>query len=305
MLEEENLFAGALKRIEIDDVLEQVQTEFAGLCNQIIAADQKTIRERDELKGIVKKVCGYISIGLERLTEDDRELDANRSAALIQSYPLSSIFKVGYGLALELKWRTEKWRGKSWFEKEGLLLSFWGKDWLGVLGGLLIKKPLFYDNYKTGVLYREFISMEDIKETENVLNEIIAFDDLLSRMTIKPEPVADGFITYKNLVLTLWVSHYLGLPEEPLSITLDEFNLFFDDLWAGKDKPRKTSLSMKKLFLNWLSDRTGLTPREISQSLGQTLENLFNELESEYGEVSKKDLDPRYISLFLIVKKKR
>jgi len=302
MLEEENLFTGALKRIEIDDVLEQVQTEFAGLCNQIIAADQKTIRERNELKSIVKKACGYISIGLEQLTEDDRELDANRSAALIQSYPLSSIFKVGYGLALELKWREKRWREKSWFEKEGLLLSFWGEDWLGVLGGLLIKKPLFYDNYKTGVLYREFISMEDIKETENVLNEIMAFDDLLARMTIKPEPVADGFITYKNLVLTIWVRYYLGLPDEPLTLTLDEFKLFFDDLWAGKDKPRKTSLSMKKLFLNWLSDRTGLTPHEISQSLGQTLENLFNELESEYGEVSRKDLDQRYIRLFLMKK---
>jgi hypothetical protein len=212
---------------------------------------------------------------------------------------------VGYGLALELKWRAEKWRKKSWFEKEGLLLSFWGEDWLGVLGGLLIKKPLFYDNYKTGVLYREFISMEDIKKTENALNEIIAFDELLSRMTIQLDPVANGFITYKNLVLTLWVSYYLGLPEEPLSITLDEFKLFFDDLWAGKDKPRKTSPSMKKLFLNWLSVRTGLSPHEISQSLGQTLENLFNELESAYGEVSKKDLDQRYISLFLIEKKKR
>ena len=304
MLEKESLFTDALKRIEIDDVLVQVQTEFAGLCNQIIAADQKNIRERDELKRIVHKACGYLNVGLEQLTEDDRELDVNRSTALIQSYPLSSIFKVGYGLTLELKWRAEKWRKKSWFEKEGLLLSFWGEDWLGVLGGLLIKKPMFYDNYKTGVLYREFISMEDIKKTENALNEIIALDELLSRMTIQLDPVANGFITYKNLVLTLWVNYYLGLPEEPLSITLDEFKLFFDDLWAGKDKPRKTSQSMKKLFLNWLSVRTGLTPHEISQSLGQTLENLFNELESEYGKVAKNDLDPRYINLFLVEKKK-
>lgn len=304
MLEKESIFTDALKRIEIDDVLDQVQTEFAGLCNQIISADQKNIRERDELKIIVQKACGYLNIGLEQLTEDDGELDVNRSTVLIQKYPLSSIFKVGYGLALELKWRAEKWRKKSWFEQEGLLLSFWGEDWLGVLGGLLIKKPLFYDNYKTGVLYREFISMEDIKKTENILNEIIAFDELLSLMTIKPEPLENGFMTYKNLVLTLWVSYYLGLPEEPLSITLDEFKLFFDDLWAGKDKPRKTSQSMKKLFLNWLAVRTSLTPHEISQNLGQTLENIFNELESEYGEVSKQDLDQRYINLFLIKKKK-
>ena len=65
-------------------------------------------------------------------------------------------------MALDLKWRAEKWREKSWFENQGLLLGFWSEEWLGVLGGLLIKKPLFFDNYKTGVLYREFVSMEDI-----------------------------------------------------------------------------------------------------------------------------------------------
>ena len=300
MLEEENLFTDALKRIEIDDVYEQIQTEFAGLCNLIIAADKKTIRERDELQNIVKKACGYINIGLERLTQDNRALDDDQCRVLISKHPLSDIFKVGYGLALELKWRAEKWREKSWFEKQGLLLSFWGEEWLGILGGLLIKKPLFYDNYKTGMLYREFVSMEDIRVTEKALNEIVAFDDLLFLMAIEPEPVIDGFLTYKNFVLTLWARNYLGLSEGLLPLTLDEFKRFFNNLWAGRDKPYKTSLSMKESFLSWLSDSTGLTNHEISRKLGHTLENLFGEIESEYGKVSSKDLDPKNIHLFLI-----
>ena len=57
---------------------------------------------------------------------------------------------------------------------------------------------------------------------------------------------------------------------------------------------------MKELFLGWLSDRASLTNYEISGKLGHTLENLFSEIESEYGKVSSKDLDPRYIHLFLI-----
>ena len=56
---------------------------------------------------------------------------------------------------------------------------------------------------------------------------------------------------------------------------------------------------MKESFLNWLSDKTGLTNYEITQKLGQTLENLFNEIESEYGAVSNEDLDPRFTYLFL------
>ena len=61
---------------------------------------------------------------------------------------------------------------------------------------------------------------------------------------------------------------------------------------------------MKESFLNWLSDRTGFTNYEISLKLGHILENLFSEIEKEYGEVSSKDLDPRYIDLFLIQKRK-
>jgi hypothetical protein len=300
MLKEDNLFAGALKRIETNEVLEQIQSEFAGLCNQIVAADQETIRDRELLSAIVKKACGYLNIGLESLTAEGKQHDINRATALIQQYPLAGIFRVGYGRALELKWKAERWRKTSWFEKEGLLLNFWDQDGMGVLGGLFIKKPLFYDNYATGVLYREFISTEDVDKTAKVLNEIIYLDELLALTDFKLERISDGSLTYKNLLLTLWVSNYLGLSKKPAPLTLDEFKRFFDDLWSGEGKPRKTSRKMKEAFLHWLSDLTGQALYEISQKLDQTLENLFSEIESELGEVSSKDLVPEFIHLFLI-----
>ncbi|MCJ7540966.1 MAG: DUF6178 family protein [Desulfobacterales bacterium] len=304
VIEEENHFTVALKNIKADDVLEQIQSEFAGLCNRIISADQKTIREKDELRSIVKKTSGYLNIGLEKLTEDNGERDTEHCTTLMQNYPLSSIFRVGFGLALELKWRAERWLKKSWFSSEGLLLGFWGEEWMGVLGGLLIKKPLFYDNYKTGELYREFISIDDIKKTDNILNEIIAFDELFSLISIEPDPAAKVYLTYKNFILTLWARHTLGLSEKLIPLTIDEFRGFFDDLWAGKEQPGKTSLSIKESFLDWVSSKTGLVHYEISQRLGQSFENIFSEIESEYGKVSRNDLDPRYIHLFLINIKK-
>jgi len=300
MLEEENLFTDSLKILKRDDVLEQIEGEFAGMCNLIIAADQKTIRERGELRSVVKKASGYISIGLERLTKDNGEIDVNRCAFYLQKYPLASIFKVGYGLALELKWRAEKWRKQSWFEKEGLPLSFWGEEWLGVLGGLLIKKPLFFDNYRTGLLYREFVSFGDIEETENTLNQIEAFDDFLAETKIKPVPIEASLLTHKNLLLTFWARNYLALSKDLFQLSFAEFQRFFNDLWDSKGKPRKICLSMKTSFMNFLSDQAGLTSSEISERVGHALEDLFNELEKEYGEVSRKDLDPRYTLLFMI-----
>ena len=304
VIEEENYFTVALKNIKVDDVLEQVQSEFAGLCNRIISADEKTIREKDELRNIVKKASGYLNIGLTKLTEDNSDLNTEHHTILIQNHSLSSIFRVGFGLALKLKWRAERWLKKSWFNSKGLLLGFWGEEWMGVLGGLLIKKPLFYDNSKTGEFYREFISIDDIKKTENILNEIIAFDELFSLISIEPEPATKGYLTYKNFILTLWAGHTLGLSKKRIPLTLDEFRGFFDDLWAGEEQPRKTSLSMKESFLDWVSSKTGLVHYEISHRLRQSFENLFSEIESEYGKVSRDDLDPRSIHLFWVNIKK-
>ncbi|MEA3280378.1 MAG: DUF6178 family protein [Thermodesulfobacteriota bacterium] len=313
MLKEDNLFTGSLQMIEAADVLLQIQSEFAGLANQIISADQKPIRDREELNNIVGKACGYISMGLERLTEEDRKPDKSRCAVLLQKHLLSQLFRLGYGLTLELKWRAEKWRSKSWFAKQGLPLSFWGEEWLGLLGGLLIKKPLFYDNYKTGVLYREFFSISDIKKTENVLDEIIAFDDLFSLMAIELKPLPDRMLTHKNLILTLWARHYLGFSDKLIPLAIDEFRILFDDLFAGlptsdpksdRGRSNKISISMKESFLDWLTEKAGIKHYDITQRLDQTLENLFCEIESEYGHVSKKDLDSRYIYLFLVRHKK-
>jgi hypothetical protein len=301
MLKEDNLFTRSLSVIETDEILQQMQAEFAALCNQVIAADEKAIREREELRHIVKKVCGYLSIGLERLTEEQGLRDTlNRTAALIQQYPLSQIFRVGYCSALELKWRAEKWQKSSWSAQEKLPLIFWGEEGMGLIGGLLIKKPMYFDNYKTGVIYREFTCVKDIRETETALAEIISIDRLFSLMTISAGTISGLFLTYKNFLLTLWMRHSLGLTEELLPVNLEEFSRFFASLWSGESKPRKIKLSVKESFLNWFSEKTGKDAYEITQSIGQMLERLFDEIESEYGEVSVRHLDPKHIYLFLV-----
>jgi hypothetical protein len=307
LLAEDNHFTRGLAAIESENVVSHIQAEFANLCNQIIVADHKTIRERDQLRDIVKKACGYISIGLERLSKGKIKADPRQAAALITRYPLSQIFRVGFGDALKLKWQSEKWLDQCWYARNGLRLTFWGEQWLGVLGGLLIKKPLFYDNYKSGVLYREFESREDVRTTEVAFSQIKAVDDLLSLMSIDIDrPSAYGFLTYKNLILTLWARHCLQLPAEKLKpLTLNEFKPFFDQLLPGSPadaprQPRKIPQEMKQNFLDWLAAGTGLKDFEITGRLGQTLESLFEDIESEMGRVKTKNLDPRYVQLFLL-----
>jgi hypothetical protein len=285
-LKQDNHFTRALQKIEAANVLQLVQTEFANLCNQIVVADHRTIGEREGLQEIVKKASGYLSIGLERMLKD-KKVDPARAAALIARHALQDIFRAGFGAALELKWRAEKWLAECWFARADLKLTFWGEQWMGIVGGLLVKKPLFYDNYKSGVLYREFASLEDIRQTEAVFDQVVAIDDLLSLMNIKLDsPSGYGFLTFK------------------------QFQPFFEKLLPGRIDPDshaagKIPVEMKTSFLNWLAAETGLKDYELSDRLGQTFEDLFNEIESEYGQVAAADIDPRFVHLFLLSAKKK
>jgi hypothetical protein len=310
-LKEDNHFTRALQKVEPPNVLQQIQTEFANLCNQIVVADQKIISEREVLQEIVKKASGYVSIGLELMVED-KNVDPVRAAVLITRYALQDIFRVGFGRALKLKWRAEKWLSKCWFAQAGLRLTFWGEQWLGIVGGLLVKKPLFYDNYKTGVLYREFATLEDIRKIEKIFNQIVGVDDLLALMNIKIDSVSQyGFLTYKNLLLTLWARRYRGLQSTLLKpLTLKQFHPFFKKLLPGQVDPgsepaRKIPVEMKASYLNWLAAETGLKDYEIADRLGQTFADLFNEIESEYGRVAPEELDPKFVHLFLLIPKKK
>jgi len=296
-----NLFTDALNLIDSEEDMLQIQAEVAGLSNQIVSADKLKITDRGQLDDVVQKAIGYAAIGLETLTIDGEGRNLSRAAALLQKYPLSHFFRIGYGLALELKWRTKEWQDRSWPAAHGFPLSFWGEHWLGVLGGLLIDRPLFYGNYETGTLYREFSRLEDIRVTEEALNSIIAADRLLTLMSIRlPSAIPKGTISYKSLMLTLWARHHLGLPVLLSPMALHEFRRLYDDLWLGGDPGRKVKPSMKSSFLDWLSETTGLKHGEIAQELGGVFDSLFREIESEYGQVPAAHLNAKYIQLFLL-----
>ena len=302
-LASDNLFAQTLVNINENQLLMFLQTEFASLCNQIIAADQKTVQSRKDLSSVVNKASGYLSIGLEVLTRFSQSKPTFEATALLRKYLLSEIFRVGYKKALALKWQAERWRKESWFSAAGLPLAFWGEAWLGALGGLLVEKPLFFDNYQTGELYREFATLTDIQKTQAVLEEIITFDLILSLMEINlPDIAIKRRLSYKNLLLTLWADHHTGIrpnAKVPVPIPLNAFKDFFKELW-DPDTPGKIIETIKTIFLDWLSNRSELTVLNLSQKIGNTLTSLFEELEMEMGPVSFQNLDPRFIHLFLV-----
>ena len=58
--------------------------------------------------------------------------------------------------------------------------------------------------------------------------------------------------------------------------------------------------SAKEHFITWLSDSSGWTLDAIRNSVGSSLDHLFDQVETSLGRVRPKHLDPKYIDLFIL-----
>ena len=301
-MDADTLFGRALKTLTDPELLGQLQAEFASVCNQVIVADKEPIREKRRLEQKVKKACHTISLGLEHLLADQEKPNHAHAGLLISKYRLTEIFRVGYGLCLDLKWQARKWQQASWANQSGLSLHFWGETWLGVLGGLLLDHPRFYDNYASGVLYRHFESLADIAQTRSVLDAVAAFDTLLSKMQISLKPLDTyGYVGHYNLLLTLWARRILGVSGSVAPVTIEQVRQFFSHLWGQQEKPFRISDEKKEQFLAWISETAGLPAYAVSEALGQTFETLFRTLEEEYANVAPRNLELKYVQGFFLL----
>jgi len=300
LMDQTTLFARALACVDSPVAIETLSTEFAALCNNIVVADGARLSAKKELSHVVNKACGYIAIGLSRMAESKDAPGPAQAASLMTAHALADIFRLGYSAAMEVKRTADKRLLTSWCLAKRLPVSFWGEERAGALAGLLIKRPLFFDA-QTG-LPREFESMEDIDRTRAVLDEIMVIDGLLKKADIDPAPVSAGVLTATNLLLTLWARSALGLPETVEFIPVNQFRPFLAGLFKKSRGKKEGHIhdDQKESFLQWLSKSTGLEAYDISTQAGPVLERMFAEVEEDMGATAPKDLDPKYVQVFLV-----
>jgi len=292
LLREHDLFHKALQQIDDATLLERLEREFAAMCNQIICADCRSVRDKGALLATVAKACGYLSIGIDRMAGKNPQ----EAFRLVQNFPLQELFRVGFGASLELRWKAEKWLKESWFLRQGLKLGFWDEEWAGMLEGLLKKRPLLYAGPSEGGPYREFKTLEEVIQCQQGLDEMMAVDDLLSRLFSRDDVANMDTVffpvTFKSLLLTAWARHQLGLFDKLQPLSEKELKAFFVGPFVGKEA--------KKAFRDWLENQCDMTSKELAKRVGRPVDHLLAELEEEYGGVSPKDLDVRYVKLLQV-----
>ncbi len=296
----DDLFVRSLELLD-SDFRFQLQSEIAALSNKIISADRARVREPDDVKKIIQKTTAYLSLGLEIILRGDIRLEQARD--LLAEYYLEDIFRTGSRAGIQIKTKAGNWYKESFMKKNSLPLGFLGETYLGVIGGLLLDRPMFYDNFHEGELYRHFKHLTDIHTTHQILDQIIHTDQILGRLPLDITSFTQGVLTYKSLILTLWARNRLGLERGDCRLTpieLSRFKPFFTDLFSSEVPGKIEPLKGQDLVL-WVSQILECREEQLPEPFLAVLAHLIQEIEQEYGTVEPRNLDPRFVSHFLLV----
>ncbi len=299
-LKGDDLFVKALEQLNTQGGIPGLDSELAALINKVISADRIRIRNRESIEKPLEKTMSTLSLGLEVLMEGAK-ISVDRAVGLIKKYFLEDIFRTGSREGARLQAMMRKWHEISFIRTKNLPLSFLGETYLGIIGGLMVQRPMFFANYANKTLYRNFASLSDIRATRRQLDEIICLDDFLNRLDVDIATFSSGVLTYKSMILTLWVRDRMGLnTSKPLSlgpIKISEFKKFFAQLFSREGTIGDTQA---KDFGLWAAQASGMHEADLPTALQGILYTLLRELESEYSHVMTRDLDPRFMPMFLL-----
>lgn len=297
--QDNNLLAESMSRFTDNHLVERIRLEFAGLCNQILSAEGLRVDDLETLMHIYRKAAGYMHIGLERLTAGQIGL----LEQYLKNNPLISIFRVGFGLALELKWEAERWLKEAWFARQGFNPDFWGEEWGGTLAGILQKRPRLYGVFQAGKEYRDFEQLVEIENCRTTLHRLILLDRLLENLTgkypLEGDRIKDPLLTFHPLFFNFWSRQLLKIDPGFATISLDQMRDFFRLIRARHSKPPYKMLGFKDVFIkDFVSYASDFEP-DAARTLKESLSILWQKFTEEYAWVATADLDGRFTRFIL------
>jgi len=291
----DNIFTRSIAKIPDSASLERLRLEFAGLCNQIFSADAVMPEDIEDLVKVTRKAAGYLNIGLEKLSGGDLK----KSEEFIRNNPLVSIFRVGFGMTLELKWKAEKQTKASWFLRHGLDAGFWGDEWGGMLKGILMKRPLFYR-----IEYRSFEDISEVEGAGDIISRLLLLDKLMEHVSdffnLNMDMFKDPLLTFHTLLFHSWAIRKLNLGNNFAPLSIEQTKEFFTLIRGNEASPPFTLKIYKDVFLgDHMSLIQGIKPDD-KALLEDTLKGLWEEFAEEYATVDIKALDPRFTKYIIV-----
>ncbi|PIE71042.1 MAG: hypothetical protein CSA22_04770 [Deltaproteobacteria bacterium] len=278
--------------------------EFAALCNQLISADGFQVKGKDAVAAVVSRAASMIRLGIEVLLEASGNTDfSERSVqAMLAAVSLKDLFRAGNSRVYALKKDAEVWVNQSWFRKNKLPLRFWGEQGMGVLGGLLLDRPQWFDTDATvDSFYRAFASVSDANAAKRCLETLIALDTVLSCIVTRTDWIQKRDISAMEVFFTLWALKKIGKEGDQRALYSREATTAFDYFWQGAGVPRSVSPVLVDEVREWLHCKQAFSGDEERQTAFLSwLADAVGQIENEYGTVKTSDVDARFLRMFSV-----
>lgn len=301
-IQERNLLTQTLSKLTDETLLDRIRLEFAGLCNQILSAEGFSNWNVEHLEEIQRQAAGYLNLILNERSHEETKTAEN----LLRCNTLVSLFRAGFGLAVKLKWKAERWLKACWFQEAGLETSFWGKAWEGTLTGILKNRPSFYGGTESPEGYRDFQSLSDLSATEDVLGLLNALDRLMVSLTKRypltslAESGSPFQLTVHQLLLTLWARQQMGLSPGFKPLSFKAAKAFLGMLRGGDTVPPYRMFGFEEQFLEAFSVPDGDFVSGSSEKLKNALTRIWQDFSDEMAFMRTEAFDTKYSKYILI-----
>jgi len=304
-IQDRNLLAKTIDGISDEALLDRIRLEFAGLCNQILSAEGLSNWNADNLQKIQMQAAGYLNLILKERCHAERSSEDIKTAEdLLRMNTLVSLFRAGFGLALNLKWKAQGWLKLSWFQESDLEPAFWGEAWGGVLTGLLKKRPLFYCGAESQSGFRDFRSLSELSSTENALGFMAVLDRLMAELAKQyplNSPDSGSYpLTFYQLLFTFWARQLLDLTPGFAPLSLKAAKAFLRLLQEGDTAPPYRLFGFEERFLKAFGAPALDSANESSENLKDALTQAWQDFSDEMEFVTVGALDSKYSKLMLI-----
>ncbi|MDD5450536.1 MAG: DUF6178 family protein [Desulfovibrionales bacterium] len=301
-----------LELISDQELLDRIKRGWAHVCNHVVMADVLDFDEMKDIKRGIQKASRYLNIGLEYISQGQPE----QARQLLESTPLTEIFRFGYAQAIALKKKALSMVNKGCVEKD---LSPADEPWRSLLAGLLRRHPLYYDPFGAdrmdrGDDYRDFGALREVEETKERLEEAELIGRLMKERLadyglIKDLPLAACNIQMAielnwSVILFTVVAQMLSKNTPRLwPVTVEELHTLFPGLWAkgSKEKGRKLSPDIKEEMEKTLLGPFFSPAPEERGRITRYLEACHKRIEEDMGFLDiHTPIDPRYIHVLLV-----
>jgi uncharacterized protein DUF6178 len=173
----QGLFQEVLRSIESPEIVRRIEGELVALTNAVLVAERVEPGDLEQLREVLDRVRAYLELALAWNADAGRVLEIGRQR--LESHPVRTLFRAGYGITVELARRASKIEKSGAFAiRSGQTLALLPDADRAVLEALRLPRPLLSrvldDAAKTADEPRPFRTMRDVELAKGALDDLEA-----------------------------------------------------------------------------------------------------------------------------------